>query len=151
LAAAVLAAGLALWQRREEWAFVAGVTLNLAVSLLVCDAYAAEDVQRWWLPLVRANVLAAAGFAMLWLAAARHLFRTSRPALNISPLLACQILLTVLGNLALVIGPAGELIAQPGSPSAAVVHGGEIWAWLALLATLAAALWYVGRALAEFG
>src|SRR5262249_54106505 len=91
------------------------------------------------------------GFAILWLSASPRLYGTSRPALSSSPLSACQILLMVLGNLALLIGPASELIAQPGSPSAAVVHGGEIWAWLALLATLAAALWYAGRTLAEIG
>src|SRR5207244_1056430 len=100
-----------------------------------------------WVVLVQGNVLAGAGAALLWLAASTRLYGRSRSGPDTAPLLAVQVGLLLLGNAALVVGPAVSLVAQPHPVLPSVLQAGQLWSWLALLATLAVAAWYAGRAL----
>src|SRR4029079_210436 len=99
VAASALAVGLALWQRREEWALVAGLALNLAMSLVLWD-HGARDVS-----LLQANVIAAAVVALGWLAVAPRLYGISRPGPGTAPLLGVQMTLLLFGGAALVLRP----------------------------------------------
>src|SRR5205823_10908615 len=103
-----------------------------------------------WVRLVQANVLASAGVALVWLLLCPRLYETDRrPGPVMAPLLSVQVALGLAGNAALLLGPAAALIAEPGAVSASVQQAGTGWGWLALLAALVAAVWYVGRTLAR--
>src|SRR5262249_55133187 len=47
LAITLQAAGLASWQRREGWAFLAGLGANLAATFLAWDAFAGVALEQW--------------------------------------------------------------------------------------------------------
>src|SRR5262249_10833873 len=68
LASGLLAAGLALWTRRELWAFMGCLLGNLAVSLVLWHLPWTDDGQRWWIGFVQGNVIASAIGALAWLA-----------------------------------------------------------------------------------
>src|SRR5207253_2816497 len=68
LGLSAVAVGTALWQRREGWFLLAGLGVNLAVSLLLWERYLGA-VEDWWVHLVQANVIAASLMALLWLVA----------------------------------------------------------------------------------
>jgi len=145
LAVSVTAALLALWHRREWWAFGAGLALNLAVSLLLWDYHRGDSFSEWWVPLVQANVLAASAVALLWLAVRRRLVGSEQSA----PLLTVQVALGLLGNAVLLIGPMSELLIHPGTIGGDVAQAGTVWGWLSLLGALAAAVWHVGQTVAR--
>src|SRR5262249_17706949 len=130
---------------------VAGLGLNLAVSLLVWHALPVASREAWWVTLVQANVIAAAGVALIWLALSRKLYGVERPGPTTAPLLGVQLTVGLLGNVALLIGPLGQLLAEPEIPHASVQLAGEGWGWLSLLVALVAAGWYAGRTLARGG
>jgi hypothetical protein len=139
----------ALWARREDWAFAAGLLFNLAVSLAVWEAHRGEHLVDWWVSLVRANVLTWAAVALGWLALARQLY--GRRGLGSAPLLSVQVVLGLAGNVALLVGPLAWLVIDPGDPVRSVQQAGELPGWLCLLAALAAAVWHVGRTPARGG
>jgi hypothetical protein len=147
----ITAALTALWQRHAPWAFVAGLALNLSVSLVLWQAHGTEDLSRWWVALVQGNVLTAAVVALLWLAARKRLVGDTADGLRSVPLLSLQVLLGLVGNAALLVGPAVWLILEPGNLAPAVIQAGSVWGWLSLLAALAAAVWHVGQTLARAG
>jgi hypothetical protein len=134
LAVSGFAAGLAVWLRREHWAFVAGLLINLAVSLVLWEQHRGADLADWWVLLVQANVVAAGLVALAWLAWVR------RDAFTTSPLLSVQILLGLAGDLLLLGSPAFWLVWRPGDLPDSVGHAGTVAGWAALLATTAAAL-----------
>jgi hypothetical protein len=138
--AGALGAGLALWRRREGWAFTAGLALNLSTALVVAHGHEGQPLEAWWLPLLQASVAACSVAALAWLAAGRRL----APAGG-GPLLTIQVSLGLLGNLALLTGPAACLVAWPGELHRLVRQAGGAWGWLTLLAALAPALWHLGR------
>jgi hypothetical protein len=148
LALSVTAALMALWQRQELWAFSAGLALNLAVSLFLGEFYRQESLTNWWVPLVQANVLAASAAALLWLTV-RHLRYGAASRERPAPLLTVQVVLGLLGNAALLVGPGAHLVLDPGQVDPIVLQAGEFWGWLSLLAALAAAVWHVGQTLAR--
>src|SRR5262249_59172207 len=65
--------------------------------------------------------------------------------------LTVQAALGLLGNVALLAGPAARLIAEPGTTSPIVRQAGDLWGWLSLLAALAVAVCHAGRTLARGG
>jgi hypothetical protein len=135
----------ALWQRRENWAFGAGLALNLAVSLWLWDAHRGEALAHWWVPLVQANVLAGSATALLWLTVRRRLEGEGTPA----RLLTLQLALVVLGNAALLVGPAARLVLDPEASALRIAQAGTLWGWLALLTALAATIWHVTQTVAR--
>ena len=75
-------ATMAVWRRREGWAFSAALGVNLAASLVVWYFHRdARSFAEWWLRLLEANVIASAAVALAWLAAQRRLYqlRAVRP------------------------------------------------------------------------
>src|SRR5262249_52199886 len=141
-----LAAGLAARQRCEAWAFIAGLLLQLAAAVVVLHFQAIGTVDAGWVHLVQANTVVAAVVAFAWLACARAFYGAARPDLFAAPLLAVQVLLPLLGNVALLAGPLALLVAEPGNLSPLVPQAGHIGGWLALVLALAAAATYAGRA-----
>ena len=69
-------ATMAVWRRREGWAFSAALGTNLAASLVVWYFHRnAVNFGDWWLQLVEANVIASSAVALAWLAARRRLYQ----------------------------------------------------------------------------
>src|SRR5262249_3654848 len=133
LAVSVLLAGLAVWQRRDVWAFAAGFSVNVAASLILLDGHRPDDWRAWGVPRVESNVLICAGVAALWLSA--------RGAPQRSPLLHLQVGLAVLGIVVVLAHAAYALIAEPDVLDAVVVHVGQGWSWLAFAGTLFVFAW----------
>jgi hypothetical protein len=147
-----LAGGLALWRRREAWAFAGALCLNLAVSLLVWHFHRREPIEVWWVRLVQANVAASAVAALAWLAAWRRLYPPDQVSTSPAPLLAVQVVLGLAGNAVLLAGPALRLILRPDDLDlTAVRQAGSVWGRLTLLAALVPAAWHLGRTLARAG
>ena len=69
-------ATMAVWRRREGWAFAAALGVNLAASLVVWHFELLRQLSfnDYWLRLVQANVIASAAVAVVWLAARKRLY-----------------------------------------------------------------------------
>jgi hypothetical protein len=134
LGVAFLAWARALWRRQQGWMLAAGLMLHLAVSFLLADAHRRIGLEYFWVRLIQANVLAAAGVAVVWLMAFRP-----------EPLLAVEMGVGLAGNTVLMVVSAWLLIASPGAVADQVRTIGDGWGWVALLASLAAAAWYAGQ------
>jgi hypothetical protein len=136
-------ATMAVWRRREGWAFAAALGVNLAASLVVWYYVRQLHFEDYWLRLVQANVIASAAVALVWLAARKRLYELRDMTLGESPLLALEVLLPVAGNCALAVLPVAWLIAAPeGLPSwmsdLAAPQG-----WVGLVLTAAVSAWYL--------
>jgi hypothetical protein len=143
----LLTAALALRRRSPTWALAAGFGLNLAASLLVEHAHRGRGLLDWWVTLVQVNTILGAVVALLWLAARRWLERRGEDLAG-GTLLAVQVALPVLGNIALLLGPLGLLLGNPSAPPLAVSQAGAAMGWLALLLAGSAAGWFGRRLLA---
>jgi hypothetical protein len=148
-AAIALASGagatMAVWRRREGWAFAAALGVNLAASLVVWHFELLRQLSfsDYWLRLVQANVIASAAVAVVWLAARKRLYELRDMTLGESPLLAIQALLPVAGNCALAVLPVAWLIHTPGWLPPWMNELAAPQGWLGLLLTAAAAAWYL--------
>ena len=164
-------ATMAVWCRREGWAFSAALGVNLAASLVVW--YFHRDVGsfgQWWLHLVEANVIASATVALAWLAAQKRLYQTGKgdsPHLperpkgaphkwGRSPFSASpwqyafprHSSRTSRGRHDRHAGDAGVLVGRRADVLAGVAGPlADAPGWLALLLAAAAAAWYLGRVL----
>lgn len=143
--ASTACATMAVWRRREGWAFTAALGVNLAASIVVWHY---EDVahlsfDQWWIRLVQANVIASSVVALLWLAAHKRLYAFNHWAIADSPLLTIQTTLPVIGNIAVLLLPVYNLVIHP--------KGLPYWlndlsappGWIALLLCASAAAWYL--------
>jgi hypothetical protein len=132
LGVAVLAGMLAAWTRHPGGAFVAGLGVNLAVSLGWWRANLGEPAELWWVPLVQLNAAAVACAALVWLGVS---FRRARGAVDkpaSSIFLDLQCLLACMGNAVVLVGAALLLVDHPIAPPAAVSQAGSVWGWLLL-------------------
>jgi hypothetical protein len=127
------AALLAAWQRNEKLAFLAGLGVNLAASLLVWRLYYPSLPS--WLSVVQANAIASAGVTLLWLGVRRRLM-DRRPG----SFLAMQAMLGLAIHTALLILPLFRINADPGTPlGPSFAEIGSVVGWAALLLSSAAA------------
>jgi hypothetical protein len=132
---------VALGQRREHWAFVAGLGVNLAATLVAWHFH-----WRWWGELLHANVIAAGLFSLLWLALRRRLYGSSPLTVEAAPYLALQIGITVLSAGVFLGAPVLLLVVQLGQDlSVEPLLAGTPSAWLAFYLTQASLAWYVGE------
>ena len=80
-------ATMAVWRRREGWAFAAALGVNVAASLVVWHFELLRQLSfdDYWLRLVQANVIASAAVAVVWLAARKRLYelREMTPAARV--------------------------------------------------------------------
>ena len=74
--ASMAAATMAVWRRREDWAFAAGLGVNVAASIVVWhfEIHRANFVN-FWQRLVQANIIASAAFAVAWLSVRRRMYQ----------------------------------------------------------------------------
>ncbi len=142
--ASAASASMAVWRRREAWAFVSGLGVNVAASFIV--GYYERGLDDWssFLMLVEANVIAGAVVALAWLAVSKRLYQLRERSVWSSPLLALQIALTSGGALALAIPTGLALVASPGNLPLETLHaiGSAPGAAAVLLAALAAG-WFL--------
>jgi hypothetical protein len=138
LTAAALAV-LALWQRRDLAAFLAGAAVNLAVSLLTLylphGRFVSEGLQ-----LLQINILTWAVWVLSWLAARRWLPGWQQR----SEILIVAAPLAFLAHLLLALVPFVWLLFIPRGPLPATLgEVGDTPGWLALLAAFAACCVYL--------
>ncbi|MFZ1933529.1 MAG: hypothetical protein WCB27_16400 [Thermoguttaceae bacterium] len=168
-------ATMAVWRRREGWAFSAALGTNLAASLVVCYFHRNAVVfADWWLQLLEANVIASSAVALAWLAARRRLYQLRelpekgdsphlcetpsgpfrqmgtvpffRPlTLGESPLLGTQILLPLVGTIVVLALPVVSLAQRPTHLPVWLADLAAAPGWLALLLSAAAVAWYLGQ------
>jgi len=148
--AATAGAAMAMWRRREGWAFAAAPGVNVAASLVVWyfqrppwhDIAFAE----WWVLLVQANVIATAAVALIWLAAWKRLYELRAFSIRTSPLLAAQTTLGAAALAAVLIPAVARAVIEPGQlPDWAVQLASPV-GWVALAMVAAAAGWYLFQA-----
>jgi hypothetical protein len=144
-------ATMAVWRRREGWAFSAALGVNLAASLVAWHFELLRETtfDDFWLRLLQANVIASAGVAMAWLAARKRLYELHEdrgrmaPTLGECPLLAIQVLLPVVGNFFLAVMPVAWLIHTPSRLPPWMNDVAAPQGWTGLLLTAAVAAWYL--------
>ncbi|MGA2798300.1 MAG: hypothetical protein ABSE63_12020, partial [Thermoguttaceae bacterium] len=143
--ASTAGATMAVWRRREGWAFTAALGVNLAASLAVWHFEEALNLSfdQWWVRLVQANVIASSLAALFWLAAHKRLYALREWNLADSPLLAVQTVLPVLGNAAILCLPVYSLLVHPQGLPQWMRDFSDPPGWLALLVCAAAAAWYL--------
>ncbi len=146
---AVLAVGLAVRRRREVWAFVAALVLQLTATFLVLHGQQVDLVPSGSVFLLQTATAVAALFALVWLALCRPLYGVRLPGAWVAPLLALQIVLPAVANVALLAEPLTALVLEPGRPGEGVVQAGHAAGWAALALTLVAVAVYAGRTLAR--
>ena len=148
--AATAGAAMAVWRRREGWAFAAAPGVNVAASLVVWyfqrppwhDIAFAE----WWVLLVQANVIATAAVALIWLAAWKRLYELRAFSIRTSPLLAAQTTLGAAGLTAVLIPAVVRAVIEPGRLPEWAVQLASPPGWVALAMVAAAAGWYLFQA-----
>ncbi len=143
--ASTAGATMAVWRRREGWAFAAALGVNLAASIAVWHFEEALHLSfdQWWVRLVQANVIASSLAALFWLATHKRLYALREWNLADSPLLAVQTLLPVLGNAAILILPVYALLVHPQGLPQWMHDFSDPPGWLSLLLCAAAAAWYL--------
>ncbi|NLS96099.1 MAG: hypothetical protein GXX96_28505 [Planctomycetaceae bacterium] len=142
--ASAASATMAVWRRREAWAFVSGLGVNVAASFTVSYFEPALDTWHGFLLLVQANVIAGAVVALTWLAVRKRLYALRDKAVWSGPLLALQIGLTAVGALALVVPTMAALVASPNDlPLDALRQIGSAPGATAVLLAALAAGWHL--------
>jgi hypothetical protein len=141
------AAVMALWYRREDWAFAAGLGVNWAASLIVWHFHhrPALPLEKWTVPLLQGNVIAASLVALLWLGLRRRLYDQPSLSVRSGPYLAFQVAALLVVSCLLMCVPAVALLLSPGPLNAPVLQIGNGWGGLALVLSVAVAAWYVGQ------
>lgn len=129
------AATMAIWRRRETWAFAAALGVNLAASLVVWHFYQPWTFGRWWLELVKYNIVASASVGLIWLAAHQRLVQLGENSLRRMPLLAVQIGGPAVVWIGLLVLAFIEILGSPEQPPAelAQLANGTGWSAWALL------------------
>ncbi|MGE3806877.1 MAG: hypothetical protein AB7K24_19595, partial [Gemmataceae bacterium] len=136
-------AGLGVWRREEGWAFAAGLGVNLAASLVVCQLEKGVPFLDWCVLFVQANIIATSAVALLWLALRQLYYGRRELSLNVSPLLALQVMLAATGNFMLLFLPAVSILADPGFPLPSnMLAIGAFSGWLAFVLSVIALGWY---------
>ena len=141
--ASAASATMAVWRRRELWAFISGLGVNVAASFTV--SYFETGLDRWseFLCLFQANVIAGAIVALAWLAVSKRLYALRDRNVWSSPLLSLQIALTSIGAMALVVPTAVTLVTLPDNlPFDTLALIGSAPGTMAVLLAALAAGWY---------
>ncbi len=141
--AAIACAAMAVWRRSEGWAFAAAPGVNLAASLVVVYAQTGLFFRDWWVLLVQANIIASAAVALVWLAARKRLYELREFSVRSSPLLATQTSLGVVATGILFLPAVARMLFDPSEVPAPTAQLAEPAGWIALLAAVAAAAWYL--------
>ena len=128
---------------REGWALAASPGVNLAASLVVWFVQRSQPLDLWWLPLLEANVIAAAAVALVWLAARKRLYELRELSVRSSPLLALQTTLAPLGAAVLLVLPVVCLLLEPQRLPAWATGLAAAPGWTAIFLAVAAAAWYL--------
>jgi hypothetical protein len=147
--AAMAGASMAVWRRREGWAFCAATGVNLAASLAVWhfEGLALFSFDQWWVRLVQANLIASSSVALVWMAAHRKLYELRDWGVRQSPLLALQLALPVVVQAAMLFAPLVALLVDPRGLPKEMTGFADAPGWVAIALLSAAGAWYLRRAL----
>lgn len=146
LAVFAAAAGRVAYRlRREEWALVAGLSLNVAATLVWCWTEAGEPLGAGWVGLVQVNTCVSAAVVVGWVLLARYRAPDVRASIGAGTLFRVPLLAALTGCSFLVL-VAVHLLLFPAEPlTPAFLQAGQIPGWLAVSLTTLALL--VGRAI----
>jgi hypothetical protein len=143
------AAMMAVWRGRETWAFVSGLGVNLAVSLVVWHFHQNLPLSDWWIVLLQANVVGASAVTLIWLALRQQIERPTQEAasslitgIRFTSLLTWQVAIGLLGMAVLLVVPLIALVFSPADPPLPPEFSG-IGSWLALVSATAATAWFL--------
>lgn len=148
-ASAILFAGLAFQRRREGWAFFAGLSTLLAVSLVFVRFHLDQPFDEWRTELLRLNVIAMSITALLWLFCRHRLYADRPPATSGNWLLTYLVLLAA-GNLALWVEPVAYFLQSPGELHPVITRAGGALSWAALGISILPVGWYFRRMVHDF-
>ncbi len=139
----VSGAVMAIWRQRENWAFLAGLAVNLAATLVIWQASSDLAIEAWRIQFVQVNLLVAATVALLWVGARRLIYRDGETNWRAAPFLLTQVAVTFGLNFLLLLGPGLWLVASPSNalPGYFEVFAGPV-SWSALILPAMAACWY---------
>jgi hypothetical protein len=128
---------LARLRRRDDWAFVGGLGVNLATSLIVWHFFDGRPLQQWVVYLLEANAFAAAGAALLWSGLRRQFADVPSPVPFLQHALAIAFLAAAIVPATLFI-----LFSNGNAMPASLLPAGNWTAWLTLATVvLAAGIW----------
>jgi hypothetical protein len=137
---------MAVWRRREDWAFRAGLCTNLAASLVVWHFRQAIPFEEWGIALAQANLIATSLCGLLWLAARRELYGKQELTLARTPFLGLQVCVGLAGNILILAWPLVTLVSNPASQLSPVLQAvGSVAGWLGLGLAFLAAYLYAGQ------
>ncbi|MEK6235252.1 MAG: hypothetical protein N2C14_11095, partial [Planctomycetales bacterium] len=138
---------MAIWRRKEGWAFAAGLGVNLAASLVVAyrlGLVARLPLESWWMELLQANIIASSGVALMWLAARKRI-HCGVPDWSGAPLLAMQVVVPAVANFLVLTFASLTIIAQPERVPPQLMTVGQAPGWVALLLSMLAVGWSFAR------
>jgi hypothetical protein len=145
--ASAACAAMAVWLRREGWAFTGGLGVNLAASLAVSHLALTPPYRyEGWILLWQANVMAGAIVGLVWMAAWRRMY-AGRPFSPLgSPLLTLQVGLVGTAALALLGVPFAFLIGLPDAALSPQFAASAGWfAWILAGAAVGVFLYHAAR------
>ncbi|HEV3341616.1 MAG TPA: hypothetical protein VG125_14715, partial [Pirellulales bacterium] len=145
--ASAACAAMAVWLRREGWAFTAGLGVNLAASLAVSHlALTPPYDYDGWILLWQANVVAGAIVALVWMAARGRMYVGRLFSPLGSPLLTLQVGLLAAAALGLLGIPLVFLVGLPDAALPPQVVASAGWfAWLLAGAAAGIYLYHAAR------
>jgi hypothetical protein len=135
-------AGYAVRERSAEYAFAAGLGVNVLTAFTVWYPHHGQPFADWWVLLAQAEAIVFALLAVGWLWRSRLKEYTSSKTF----LLATQAILGVVCNAILLLPCLGNLVVRPGDPTwAPVLQVGQVPGWLAFFLAAGAAIGSVRR------
>ncbi len=138
--------GFALRERSAGYAFSAGLVLELAVTLgytlWTLTAKLPFDAS-FFVTLAQLAIIAAAGWAILWLAARRRLKPPGDTSADDLPWLTLQVAMPAGGNIVLLALTVFQLVQAPANLPAWSAGLASLPGWIGLLSAAVAAGWYV--------
>lgn len=140
--------GHAVRERAAGYAFAASLLINLAVTvaqLLTIAAVGGSMNRVVLVQSVQLNIIATAGFALLWLATRGGWMReaTGTQARRAEGYLRFQIGIGLALNALLIVPLVLRLAARPEWAGLATIEAGNARGWLALALSFLAAFWYI--------
>ena len=140
---ALIMIGYALKERMLEFAFYAGVLLNVTTAFMLRAATGEDSFEAFIAVFIQLNALTFAVYALVWLSTRRRWLA----ALNehevrfANFLLKLQVGIAVVLNLSLLLPVAATLIVEPQAAGAGTVVAGSVLGWATLAAASIGVAW----------
>ncbi len=144
---ALVLIGFSLRERLPGYAFVAGLFLNVTVTMTYLLSVVAANGSMNRVVVAQAiqlNAISSAIYAMVWLGTRSRWINNLDEAVagTTKRLLKLQVLIAILINAVLIIPVAIRLILRPGCAGIGTIESGSLSGWAAFILAVAAAIWW---------